>query len=326
MNSPMPEHQAPAEVRIDLPEAAMHLYKPNDPVTVRVHATAICTASRKAAAFVRHVELDFTGTRLAGACLPGQSIGVIPPGVDASGKPHKVRLYSIASPATGEDGRGNIIAVTVKRAIDEHHDHHRLFLGVASNFLCDLAPGDQVQCTGPSGKRFLLPARPDEHEYLFFATGTGIAPFRGMVLDLLRARVPGRVVLVMGSPYATDLIYHDEFTRLAGEHPNFVYLTAVSRHEQPDGKPRMYVQERLRHSADLLGGLLASPRALVYVCGLTGMELGIFQEMARTLPPEVLAQYLDIDPDVAADPASWERRMIHRQVRPSRRIFLEVYD
>jgi len=27
----------------------------------------------------------------------GQSVGIIPPGVDAKGKPHKNRLYSIAS-------------------------------------------------------------------------------------------------------------------------------------------------------------------------------------------------------------------------------------
>jgi len=31
----------------------------------------------------------------------GQSVGIIPPGVDAKGKPHKNRLYSIASSRYG---------------------------------------------------------------------------------------------------------------------------------------------------------------------------------------------------------------------------------
>ena len=34
----------------------------------------------------------------------GQSIGVIPEGIDKNGKPHKLRLYSIASSAIGDFG------------------------------------------------------------------------------------------------------------------------------------------------------------------------------------------------------------------------------
>ena len=105
-----------------------------------------------------------------------------------------VRLYSLASPTRGEIDEGGVrrphlVSTTVKRTIDEHHDTHKLFLGVASNYLCDLHVGDEVKLTGPAGKRFLIPSRPGEHDYLFFATGTGIAPFRGMLIDLLEADV-----------------------------------------------------------------------------------------------------------------------------------------
>ncbi len=34
--------------------------------------------------------------------LEGQSIGIVPPGSDANGKPHVIRLYSVASPRDGE--------------------------------------------------------------------------------------------------------------------------------------------------------------------------------------------------------------------------------
>jgi len=308
----------------DLPDVKMHLHRPDDPVTGRVVANERVT-SRKSAGFIRHVSIDVSGTALAGSFRPGQAFGVIPPGATEHGKPHAVRLYSLASPTRGEDGEGNVIATTVKRTIDEHWESGKLFLGVASNFLCDLAPGDEVALTGPAGKRFLLPARPGEHDYVFFATGTGIAPFRGMLMELLEACPDSRVVLVMGSPYATDLIYHTTLLRLEEEHPNFTYLTAISRERQSDGHDPMYVHQRLRTHQEEILPLLDSERGLVYVCGLAGMELGIFKELALSLPDHLLAHYLRVEPELMSAIDSWMRRMIPRKIRPTRRVFLEVY-
>lgn len=307
----------------DLPEVRMHLHMPANPGTGVVVANTRCTRP-KASGFVRHVAIDVSGTQLAGSFRPGQSFGVIPPGVDAHGKPHKVRLYSIASSSRGEDGEGRVIATTVKRSIYEDADTGRLRLGVASNFLCDLAPGDTVQVTGPSGKRFVTPADPGAHDYVFFATGTGIAPFRGMILDLLSAGAPSRVVLVMGASYATDLLYDDELRSLAAKHPSFTYLTALSRERQEDGAPPLYVQERLRSHADDIVPLLSTGRGLVYICGIAGMELGVFQGLARALPDAALTHYLRVDP-AAGDIGGWQRTMIHKAVSPTRRVFVEVY-
>lgn len=306
-------------------DVRMHLHTPADPATATVVGTERCTRGRKAAAIVRHVSLDVSGTRIAGNFRPGQSFGVLAPGLDETGQPHKLRLYSISSPTRGEAQGGNVIATTVKRLIDEHWETHRLFLGVTSNFLCDLKPGDTLRITGPSGKRFVLPREAAAHDYLFFATGTGIAPFRGMVTDLLEAGVRSRIVLVMGAAYATDLLYDDSLRRLAAAHPNFRYLTAVSRERQEDGHGPMYVQDRLRTHREELGSLLASERGLVYVCGMAGMELGILQRMAEVLPGGVLSQYLEADRATLGNIGGWERRMVNREVRPTRRVFLEVY-
>jgi ferredoxin--NADP+ reductase len=305
--------------------AKMHLVTPDAPVYGTVVENRRCTASMKAAGFVRHVAIDVSGTPLAGSFIAGQSFGVLAPGLDANGKPHKLRLYSIASPTSGEDGRGSVLATTVKRTIDEHWDTGKLFLGVCSNYLCDLAIGNKVSVTGPNGKRFVLPQEPPLHDYLFIATGTGIAPFRGMVLELLHARVPSRVTLVMGSPYATDLLYHDEFQRLAAEHANFTYLTSISREKQPDGSPPMYVHDHLARSRDALTPLLESPRTLIYICGIAGMELGVVQQVARQLAPAAREQYVEADAAAMADIASWTRPMLHKQVKPTRRVFMEVY-
>lgn len=333
----MPQESTPPRTRPErapiagepvLPDVEMHLHTIADPFEATVVATHRCTASPKAAGFIRHVSLDISGSRMAGKFLPGQSFGVIPPGADEKGLSHKLRLYSIASPSSGEDGRGHIIATTVKRLIDEHLVTHKLFLGIASNFLCDLTPGDKVRVTGPSGKRFLLPADTSKHDYVFFATGTGIAPFRGMILDLARRHAASndvRVVLVMGSPYASDLIYHRELLDLASRFPGFTYLPTLSRQPQDDGTRPMYVQDRLALARDRLLPILESPRGLLYVCGIAGMEIGIFQALARELSPDARAQYLAVDPDLANTPDAWDRKMLNRQIRPTRRTFLEVY-
>ncbi|MCC6426909.1 MAG: hypothetical protein IT435_08805 [Phycisphaerales bacterium] len=311
-----------------LREARMHLHNPADPGTGVVVSSELCTKG-KSASCVRHIVVDVSQSRLSGAFLSGQSFGVLPPGNDAKGRPHQVRLYSIAAPTTGEDGDGRHVSTTVKRTVDEHWESHKLFLGVASNYLCDLQVGDSVRITGPSGKRFVLPANPQDHDYLFFATGTGIAPFRGMLLDLLRPKAgppcKGRMALLMGVPYEMDLLYDGLFTDLAREHDNFRYHTAFSRHAQADMNRTLYVQQRLEAQRDELSAMLASPRTLIYICGIVGMEVGIFQSLARILPPEALEQYLSIAPEVRGSIDSWTRVMVNRQIKPTRRVFTEVY-
>lgn len=308
-----------------IPQVDQHAVKPNAPVVGKVHATYLCTASRKAAGFVRHIEIDVSGTALENAWHAGQSFGVIPPGTQSSGKPHKLRLYSISAPTGGETGDGTIITTTVKRVVDEHWDTHKLLQGVCSNYLCDLNVGDEVTLTGPVGKRFLLPENPANHDYIFIATGTGIAPFRSMILDIIKLGMPSRIAMVMGVPYESDLLYDETLKGWANKYDNFTYHTAVSRHMTPNQSKKLYVQDRLTEDFDQLGPMLASNRTLIYVCGIAGMELGVFQTIARLLPPDQLAQYLDLDPEIAGDIDNWERRMIPKKIKKTKRVFLEVY-
>lgn len=308
-----------------IPQVDQHIVKPTAPIIAKVHATRLCTASRKAAGFVRHIEFDVSGTALENTWRAGQSFGVIPPGTQDSGKPHKLRLYSIAAPTGGETGDGTIITTTVKRVVDEHWDTHKLLQGVCSNYLCDLNVGDEVMLTGPVGKRFLLPENPADHDYIFIATGTGIAPFRSMILDLIKLGMPSRTAMVMGVPYESDLLYHNTLNEWVSEHTNFTYHTAISRHLTPNQSKKLYVQDRLCEDFDLFGSMFASDRTLIYVCGIAGMELGVFQTLAKLLPPDQLAQYLEIDPEIAGDINSWERKMIPKKIKKTKRVFLEVY-
>lgn len=331
--TPSDQSTAPLTGEPVMPAVDQHLVKPNEPIIGKIHATRLCTTSRKAAGFVRHIEIDISGTPLAGSWVAGQSFGVIPPGQTDKGNPHKLRLYSIAAPTGGETGDGSIITTAVKRVLDEDWDSHKLLTGVCSNYMCDLNVGDEITLTGPVGKRFILPKDPLAHDYIFIATGTGIAPFRGMILDLIKASnqksgqdgLSPRTALLMGVPYESDLLYHDTFTQWTKQHKNFSYHTAISRHATVDQPRKGYVQERLADDFEHIGPMLFNQRTLIYICGMAGMELGVFQTLARLLPCEQLAQYLTIAPEIASDIDHWERKMIPKKIKKTKRVFLEVY-
>ncbi|MFT3786120.1 MAG: hypothetical protein QM770_08140 [Tepidisphaeraceae bacterium] len=314
-----------AEHSIPLSDVSINVVTPKAPVMARVSATRVATVSKKAAGFVRHVEFDVSGTALAGKATAGQSFGVIPPGVDAAGKPHKVRLYSLSSPTKGEDGQGNVVSTSVKRVIDEHHDTHHLFLGLCSNYICNLNVGDQVMMTGPAGKRFVLPKEAEKYNYIFVSTGTGIAPFRGLTLDLIdRKADASKIVLLSGSPYATDLLYDDLFTKIAAEHKNFRYLTAVSRERQADGNGKLYVDARLSTNKDELVPLLQADNTLIYMCGLAGMEEGVYTRLAQLLEPKYVENYLKLTAEQVNAVKAGDKSPLERVGRTDR-VFVEVY-
>lgn len=306
--------------QIRTPDVDINIYKPNNPILVPVTKSEIITCSASPN-FVRHIEFDLSGTELENLPIPGQSLGVLAEGVDENGRDHKVRLYSTCSPTGGEYGDGKIYATTVKRVIDEHWDTQHLFLGVCSNYLCDRITGDTLSMTGPSGRRFLLPENPEDYNYLFFATGTGIAPFRGMILDLMRMQTKNDVVLAFGCPYRTDLLYQDLFDDLDEKHDNFHYLKSISREDpRPDGT-KYYVQYTLIDHQNLMLPILKKNNTLIYVCGLKGMETGIFQILAQM----GLMDYINVKEDLAGtSPNSWTRDDLKR-VKPADKMFLEVY-
>ncbi len=326
-----------------LPEARMHVVLPGAPVVAHIASSESCIRG-KSASFVRHIEINLEGTPLEGTFLAGQSFGVVVPGVDAKGRPHKVRLYSVASPSYGEDGFGRIISTTCKRTIEEipdendpvRSDGHPLILGVCSNWLCDRSIGNEIPVSGPNGKRFVLPIDHSAHDYIFMATGTGIAPFRGMIHELLvgppvgspaHARWLGpctsKIHLVMGAPYRTDLLYDDFFRTLAEKYPQFHYHPVISREPlpQPGHGPHThhYVETRL----NFFKPLLESNRTLIYACGLAGMQIGIFKALAIA---GLGGPFLTVHEEIAAiPPTQWTTEQIKRRVRPTHRCMLEVY-
>lgn len=305
---------------IKLPEVELNIYTPKDPIEVPIVENYICT-KENSPNFVRHVTFDISGTDLEGHIRAGQSVGILPPGKDKNGRPNKLRLYSVASPSKGENNESHLVSTTVKRTIEEF-DNNELYLGVCSNYLANLQPGDKVKMTGPSGRRFLLPENAHDFNYVFFATGTGIAPYRGMIQELLNSGFENEIALVFGCAYRTDLLYADYFEPLAEEHPNVHYLPHISREARRADGSKKYVQTCLWDESELLDPLLAKENTLMYICGLKGMESGIY----RALGEKGLNEYLDIRKQaVAKAPSEWNEKDLKRYIKPSARTFVEVY-
>ncbi len=305
---------------IKLPEVELNIYTPRDPVEVPVVESYVCT--REASPnFVRHMTFDISGTEMEGHVQVGQSIGILPPGENDKGRPYKLRLYSVSSPTKGEHNKPNLVSTTVKRTIEEWDDNS-LYLGICSNYLADLQPGDTVKLTGPSGRRFLLPEAATDFNYVMFATGTGIAPYRGMIMELLEAGMENEIILIFGCPYRTDLIYADYFQSMHDEYPNFHYLPYISREDRrPDGTKK-YVQTCLRDDSKLIDPILQKENTLLYICGLKGMESGIY----RALAEKRMEEYLDIRKDAREkEPKEWDANDLRRNVKPADRTFVEVY-
>lgn len=229
-----------------------------------------------AEADIRHIVVAIEDSRYR--VLEGQSVGVIPPGVDRDGHPHRMRLYSVASAREGEGAVAGHLALTVKRIVTDADGapHH----GVCSNHLCDAAPGDRIVLTGPFGDTFLMPQAPSAR-LLMIATGTGIAPMRGFIEHRRRRAQadPRGMLLFYGGRALEELAYIDELTAMAG--PELDLEIALSR--APD-RPRTYVQDLLRNRSRDVAGLLADPDGYVFVCGLAGLEKGVlaaFEECCR---------------------------------------------
>ena len=263
----------------------INLYKPKTPFigTVTENYSLL---QEGAIGRVQHITFDLSGGDPHLEYVEGQSIGIIPEGEDAKGKPHKLRLYSIASTRHGDDMAGKTVSLCV-RQLEYQNEAGEEIKGVCSTYLCDINPGDKVKITGPVGKEMLLPDD-EEANVIMFATGTGIAPMRTYLRRMFEPserdkngwNFRGKAWLFMGAPKTPNLLYDADFEHYQTEFPdNFRYTKAISREQKNSKGGRMYIQDRVLEHADEIFAMIENPKTHVYMCGLRGMEPGIDEAM-----------------------------------------------
>ena len=213
---------------------------------------------------VRHIILDLGGQTFP--VLEGQSIGIIPPGTDSEGKRHLPRLYSVSSPRDGERPNYNNLSLTVKRDP----------AGLCSRYVCDLKKGDRVEITGPFGATFLLPSDP-QARLIMICTGTGSAPFRAFTMRRQRENpgLAGRLTLYFGARAPQDLPYFGPLAKVPDG-----FLAKHFAFSRVSDRPKQYVQDALRASADRVADHLGDANAYIYICGLRAMENGVEEALS----------------------------------------------
>lgn len=269
-----------AKHKADIP---VNIYKPNNPYLGK------CLSNEELVreggeGTVRHLKFDLSAGDLR--YLEGQSIGIIPAGTDKNGKPHKLRLYSIASTRHGDDVDDKTVSLCVRQLVYKHPESGEPVYGVCSTYLTSLNVGDEVKITGPVGKEMLLPEDP-EANIIMMATGTGIAPFRAFLWRMFKEqhenyKFKGLAWLFFGVAYTPNILYKDELEELQTKYPdNFRLTYAISREQKNAQGGKMYLQNRIQENADELWQLIQKPNTHVYICGLKGMEGGIDEGLSN---------------------------------------------
>ncbi|MBI4355697.1 MAG: hypothetical protein HY597_04550 [Candidatus Omnitrophica bacterium] len=181
------------------------------------------------------------------------------------------RAYSIASPPQDE----GVIELCLQ--IVEG--------GAASTYFNNLTAGSTVTLDGPHGK-FTLP-EPLTDDPVFLAMGTGVAPFRSMLRDLLRRGVRRELWLLLGVRFEHAILYHQEFQQLAREHANFHYVPTVSRPTSPQAWPGEvgHVQDSFkRHITDYT-------QKRMYVCGFLQIVKDVVKDLTALGVPKEQVHY-----------------------------------
>jgi ferredoxin-NADP reductase len=176
----------------------------------------------------------------------GQYVNVF---VDINGSP-TARPYAMSSSPT-ERGYYDL---TVKKAEG----------GFVSHYLVDeLSIGQEISTSGPMGSFHHNPLFHGS-DLVFFAGGSGIAPARSMIKNIIDKKLNQSMHVIYSNSYEDDVIFADEIRAYAEQNENIKLTEIVSR--PSDG----YQGLKGRVSKELLSKYLPSPESkMYYICGPT---------------------------------------------------------
>ena len=134
-------------------------------------------------------------------------------------KEKAIRAYSISSVPSDNKGVDLII--------------RRVPGGLCTTYMLDhVKEGDEVRLTGPYGDFFM---RDDCDEYIFMAGGSGLAPIKSIVMDIVERKLDKKLIFFFGAVTKKDLYHIEFFKEIEKEYPNFQYIPALSNPAPDDG-------------------------------------------------------------------------------------------
>eukprot|EP00814_Leptocylindrus_danicus_P017448 CAMPEP_0116033686 /NCGR_PEP_ID=MMETSP0321-20121206/19148_1 /TAXON_ID=163516 /ORGANISM="Leptocylindrus danicus var. danicus, Strain B650" /LENGTH=363 /DNA_ID=CAMNT_0003509831 /DNA_START=506 /DNA_END=1597 /DNA_ORIENTATION=+ len=207
---------------------------------------------------VRHIVIRHYGKM---RFWEGQKIGVIPRGVDSNGHRHSAWQYYVASSRYGDNLGGDTLSLCIRKPPKQYLEGKReedlTAKDVCSGFLCSVKPNDAIMLTGPFGKELLLSEEDKSTDYIFVASGTGIAPFRAFLRRLFaeHTRIShahrGTTLLFFGVPNQNFLLYEAFFKSIKLNYPQkfgrvYAYLRGGIK---KDGR-KVFIHDKMREYAE----------------------------------------------------------------------------
>jgi len=146
-------------------------------------------------------------------------------------------------------------------------------LGLGTAYLFDqLQLGQTLRFKGPEG-RFILPESLPETLCLV-CTGTGVAPFRSMLKDLLRNPTQAPAIrLLFGTRKAESILFLEDWIAMANQFPDFQLHVALSRETNlpTKGNEKIAFHHGYVHGIYLSEPSCRLPGTLFYLCGWQAM-------------------------------------------------------
>ena len=217
---------------------------------------------------VRHLTLRVADP--AFQFVEGQSIGVVVPGPHPFGNPYHLRRYSIANARPRPEDETVALDILVRRCFYIDEISGERYPGIASNFLCDARPGQDITLSGPYRSPFQMP-QDKSANLVMIGTGTGVAPFRAFAQLIYERRGgwDGQVRLFYGGRTGLDLAYaNDEQTNLADYYDQASFKAFKSLASNSLMSSSDALQRGLRENLDEVWDLLQAPKTHVFLAGL----------------------------------------------------------
>jgi len=230
---------------------------------------------------VRHITLEVLDP--AFQFVEGQSIGVLVPGPHEFGNAMHVRRYSIANARNVPIGGGMHLDILVRRCFYIDEVSGERYPGVASNYLCDAKPGDQITISGPYLSPFRMPLD-NRANLLMISTGTGVAPFCAFAQLIYERRGDwkGQVRLFYGGHSGLDLMYaNDETSDLANYYDEKTFRAFRALGTRPLMTSSQALEQGLTEHAAEAWRLMREPNTSVFLAGLSKITQVFDRVMAR---------------------------------------------
>ena len=220
--------------------------------------------------------------------LEGQTIGVVVPGPHAFGNQYHLRRYSVANARQLAAEEGADVEILVRRCFYIDEVSGERYPGVASNYLCDAAPGTRITLSGPYRSPFRMPPGTNAN-LLMIGIGTGVAPFRGFIQHIYRqvGGWKGKVRLFYGARTGMELLYmNDQNADLANYYDEGTFKAYQGVASRAHLGAEAGLVRTIEENAKEAWELVQDSNTYVYVAGLDRLEEALDRAMSRVAGSE----------------------------------------